>query len=265
MAQIYFGLPSLEQTVGSTFELGVFLDGQGQPIAAVESQLVLSDGLEIVDIRDGNSTLSLWLERPQAQGSTISFSGVIPGGFSGERGELFTVIVKATKVGEGNVASRNTQILLNDGQGTPAEVQPAPIAVSIIAEGEPTLYQEPVDIEKPEVFTPMLLEQPALGGWVVVFSAQDKGSGIDYYEVREGRGEWQRTASPWLLQDQDLHHAITVKAVDKSGNERLARLSAPEGALWYESLIFWGIIGGVLVALGVIVTMRRVWGKRLKR
>jgi len=265
MAQIYFGLTNLTVPVGSTFEVGVFLDAQGESIAAVESLLTLTEGLKLVDIRDGNSVLKLWLERPRGGDTAISFSGITPGGFTGDRGELFTLVFEAEKLGEMRIEAQASKILLNDGQGTPAEIMPAPIGLTVVEEGEVPAYTTLEDIDPPEAFTPILVEQEQFGGWVVVFSAQDKGSGIAYYEVREGWFGWESAESPFLLKDQKLHSSISVKAVDEAGNERLANLEALNGEPWYLNGIFWSILAIVLVTAVALVTTRRLWGKKTKR
>lgn len=264
MAQIYFGLSNLSVPVGTTFEVGVFLDGQGQSIAAVESLLTMTDGLKLVDIRDGNSVLKLWLERPRDGDTAISFSGITPGGFTGDRGELLTLVFEAEEVGEMRIEAQESKILLNDGQGTSAEIVPAPIGLTVVAEGQIPVYTAPKDTDPPEIFTPILADQEQFGGWVVVFATQDKGSGLAYYEVREGLFGWERAESPYLLEDQKLHSTITVKAVDEAGNERLANLDALNAQPWYVNGIFWGILAIVLATAVALVTTRRLWGKKTK-
>lgn len=262
MAQIYFGLPGLTVPLNSTFEVGVFLDGQGQAIAALDTDIVLPNGLELVDIRDGNSIVSLWVERPLQTANSISFSGAIPGGFAGDRGELVILVVKATQPGDLKITTENTQILLNDGLGTEADILPGPIIVTAVSGAEVTPYVAPEDGDRPESFVPLIAQHGDLGGWVAIFSTQDKGSGLDHYEVREGRFGWSLASSPYLLSDQRLHHDIYIRAIDRAGNERIEKVEAPAGHLWYLSPIFWGILLIAIVATALMVRMRTLWGSR---
>lgn len=269
MAQIYFGLTNPTFPVQSTFAIGVFLDGHTQDIAALESHLQIPEGLRLLDIQDGDSVVNLWLERPEAADREVAFSGMIPGGFQGDRGLLFTLIVQAETPGEMILETTGTRILLNDGEGTEAEVIPAPMSFQISASGEPTTYTSPEDSESPEPFTPMLLERPELGGWVVVFSTQDKLSGLDRYEVKEGRLAWKAATSPYRLEDQKLHHRITVKAIDRAGNERVATMKAtnPLPGYIYSLTIGLLLVGvlGVGLALFIRNLRRRVFARRRRR
>ncbi len=264
MAQIYFGINNLEIPVGSTFEVGVFLDSEGESIAGAESTIYLPPNLELVDIRDGNSVVNLWLERPSWTEQGIRFSGITPSGFKGDHGELMILVVKAVTADEGTIDATQTKLLLNDGKGTPAEVSPAPLGFTTVAEGEVVDYQAPEDVDPPEDFTPLLVNEPQFGGWVVVFATQDKGSGVAYYELKEGWGSWHRATSPWLLNDQGLDKNIKVKAVDEAGNVRTASLEASQPQNWYEQPVFWGILLAVLVLAVVAVKTRRLW-RRAKR
>jgi hypothetical protein len=261
MAQIYFGLTNPSFPVQSTFAIGVFLDSHEQSLAAVEGSLKLPDNLSLLAIEDGDSVINLWLERPEIGDREVAFSGMIPGGFVGDRGSLFTLIVRAQTVGEVTLDALDTRILLNDGLGTDAEVIPAPLTFSISESGEPTTYSASEDTEPPEPFTPMLLERDELGGWVVVFSTQDKISGLDRYEIREGKLDWKPATSPYRLQDQQLRQRISVKAVDRAGNERVAIVPATHPLPGYVYVVLIGI----LVVTGVILTWSLFVRKLRKR
>jgi hypothetical protein len=174
-----------------------------------------------------------------------------------------TLVVKAVAEGQGAVEAMNSQLLLNDGQGTPDEVLLAPLGLSVVAEGEVTTYQEPVDLDPPETFTPLIAYDDDLGGWVVVFATQDKISGIAGYQVKEGWGFWHTASSPWVLHDQGRHSVIKVRALDRVGNVREVELAATNPQNFYETPIFWGILLAVLAVAAVIFQVRRLW--RLKR
>ena len=97
------------------------------------------------------------------------------------------------------------------------------------------------------------------GKWFLVFNAQDKDSGIDNYKILENRkwkienGNWEIAESPYLLKDQELKSRIYVKAVDKSGNERIAEVLPQNPPKWYENyLIFIIIILGAVIGYALI-------------
>ncbi|HRH32321.1 MAG TPA: cohesin domain-containing protein [bacterium] len=265
MAQIYFSIPSGSISVGSTFEVGVFLDTQSQSIAAVESAITLPDGLKVVDIRDGNSLVNFWVARPEAGLGPISFSGVIPGGFVGERGELFTLVITAEQVGEMRIESFNDNILLNDGLGTRVAAVPGPIGFAVVAADEVLQFDAPTDVVSPELFAPVLFKQDATGEWYLAFAAQDKSSGIDHYEVREGWSRWVTAESPYRLQHQGLSGKVFVKAVDEAGNMRVVDVAGSGSLLGPLGLGICGILALFLMTILVVQTKKRLWPTKRRR
>jgi hypothetical protein len=104
----------------------------------------------------------------------------------------------------------------------------------------------------------------------LVFSTQDKGSGIDYYEVKEESqfllfrllpSKWHRAESPYLLRDQSLSSRIYVKAVDRAGNKQFAELLPKRLIHWYEDYSFWFIIVSGLGGIFYLFEKRGLWGK----
>ena len=98
---------------------------------------------------------------------------------------------------------------------------------------------------------------------MLIFTTQDKGSGIEYYAVQERSREvidekaWQRTVSPYVLADQNLKKYIYVKAVDKKGNERIA-LIRPTSTSWYTNYSLWSILISImLVGIWIFFRLRK--------
>jgi len=87
-----------------------------------------------------------------------------------------------------------------------------------------------------------------------VFATQDKGSGVDYYEVCEGKSECVRAENLYLLKNQNLDEEITVYAVDKQGNKRMAVLRPEKSTSWYAKPLYLAIIG---VLLAFIIWRRK--------
>jgi len=150
----------------------------------------------------------------------------------------------------------SSQVLLNDGLGTPAELITKEAIFTIFPEKrEVSEDQWRKELEKddipPESFEIIISQDPFLfeGKYFIVFQTQDKQTGIDYYEVKEGKRDWQRAESPYLLEDQSLKSIIKVKAVDKAGNERMAEITPPYKVTW-KDIIPWIIL---VIIFGLVI------------
>ena len=123
-AELKLSLPVSEIEVSQQFKADLFLDTENESINAVESRIVFPEELlEVKEIRDGNSIINFWVERPKATGNQIIFSGIIPGGYQETRGFLLSVVFQAKAEGEGAMEIRDAKVLLNDGKGTPTNVK----------------------------------------------------------------------------------------------------------------------------------------------
>ena len=122
-ASTLFLSPSTETVLlGSTFEVQVFLDTQGNSVNTVELNLKFSqDTLQLVSPSGGTSFISIWLEPPRysnAEG-TASFTGVVPNGITTESGLITAITFKARATGRAIVeVLASSKVLANDGFGT---------------------------------------------------------------------------------------------------------------------------------------------------
>ena len=240
---VFFNLPSevfaarlfLETTskvvgVGQELEVTLYLDSEGETINALEGKVHIPSFMSVEEIRDGNSFISFWSERPQVDSNNIIvFSGVIPGGWQGTRGFLFSFIGEIKKSGSDVVTLSNVLVLLHDGEGTAAATTLESLTLSVDETTPLTVFpQREDDSEPPEPFTPFLTQDPDvfLGDYFLVFATQDKNSGIDHYEVLETRkklrderkGNWRIAKSPYRLNDQSLRSFVYIRAIDRAGN-----------------------------------------------
>lgn len=262
---------------GEEFLVNVFLNTEEESINAVEGGLLFpTDLLEMREIRDGNSVINFWIEKPHTlQSGIIAFSGITPGGLSGAKEILFSVIFRAKKEGVGAIEIRDMKALLNDGKGTEAKTEILNLEFRILKpDGHIpySIFHIPPDTVPPENFKPEISRDLNLfeDKWFLVFTAQDKGAGVERYEVKETRQKFLKIFSKWspaenlyILKDQKLRSYIFVKAIDKVGNERVAKIE-PLYPLkgWYEN--YW-IIG--IIALGIIFAclLRKIlWRKFIK-
>lgn len=264
---------------GDTFVVQIKIDVKDECINTIEANLSFpQDILEAVDFSQGDSILTLWVSPPsiEQEAGLISFTGGIPGGYCGflpgDPGEsnllgklIFSVKPSLTESKNAPVRFLNTsQVLLNDGLGTPAKLSTEKAVFAIlpgISEVPKKEWQEELAQDKipPEVFEIAINQNPSIfdGKYFITFSTVDKQTGVDYYETKEGRGEWQQAVSPSLLEDQSLKSIIKVRAVDKAGNERMVEYSPSRAMLPYLIIALVLISGGGIYWLIRIRKTRR--------
>ena len=232
-ARLLFDVPETTIGVGQQMEMTVVVDAEGEDINALGGSIVVPSFLRIDAVRDGNSLIALWAERPEIDENTVSFAGIIPGGWNGSVGTVLSLIVTAESAGSGIVREADLQVLRHDGEGTAVSLTTSPLTIAA-REGIPILDSLAVseDTEPPAPFTPVIATDPAVfnGAAFLVFIAQDDGSGIDRYEIFESkhelrdplRGEWEQAMSPYQLADQTRQSYIYVRAIDRAGHVRVA-------------------------------------------
>jgi hypothetical protein len=105
-----------------------------------------------------------------------------------------------------------------------------------------------VDVTPPEPFTLQIAQTPDAFNEqkVLIFAAQDKGSGIARYEVCEGffapcvAGE-----SAYTLSRQSADARITVVAYDNAGNTRVEHLYTSAALIRYALYLILAILVGI--------------------
>jgi hypothetical protein len=210
--------------VGNQVEVTLTLMSQ-TPVNAFSGELDYDPRLlSVRSVSDGNSIVSLWISPPKDEGGKISFAGLTPGGYRGPSGTLFKVLFVTKAAGKPQFRLTPLTVLQNDGAGTaePTTVAFGPLIIRGQSKGD---FTEAADTAAPEPFTPLIAGES--GASSVVFTAVDKGSGIDHYEVAEARISlfgisYTKATSPYLLRDQSLTSTIYVRAIDRAGNARLA-------------------------------------------
>lgn len=289
-AVLYLEPAQGEYQSGDTFMVDVRIDTEDECINTVEANLSFSQALlKAVDFSQGNSILTLWVTLPSfnQEAGLISFSGGIPGGYCGQIpgdiGEsnllgkiIFRVVPREVPGGSAEVVFRDdSQVLLNDGLGTPAKLTTKGAIFEILEKTEILKDEWQEELEKdnipPEPFKIEINQDPAIfeGKYFITFSTTDKQTGIDYFEVAEvrpgaeprgmGRGttlNWKKGDSPYLLENQDLKSIIKVRAVDKAGNERIAEYLPPQ-----KPFPYWIIIP-VIIGLVIIGWLIKKWKTR---
>lgn len=269
-AEISFDTKTREVSLGEQFEASIFLNTEEEYINAIEGKVIFpEDLLGLKEIRDGNSIVNFWVERPKIKSTNqIIFSGIIPGGYIGKKGLIFSAIFQSKNEGEDTVKIQEAKTLLNDGKGTEASISTSNLQL-VVSKEVPLSQISPIkiiDTDPPEPFEPMISQDPEIfnGQYFLVFLTQDKRTGIDHYEILE-KGQkgslqslireekWQTGESPYLFKDQKLKSYIYVKAIDKAGNERIATLPPQNSLRWYENYFVW------LAILIIIVIAYIIW------
>ncbi|MBU4579609.1 cohesin domain-containing protein [Patescibacteria group bacterium] len=266
--------------VGAQFEAGVFLNTEDANINAIEGKIAFPEKLlELKEIRDGNSIINFWIERPKTVNGEITFSGIVPGGYLGEKGLIFSAVFQSMQEGSGAVEIRDIKALLNDGEGTsaPLKISNFQFLISKQIPSSQIPISEIKDTDPPELFAPEIASDPNIfgGRYFLVFATQDKVSGIAGYFIHESTRkkeitrintkEWIAAASPYLLKDQKLQSYIYVKAVDKAGNSRVVMVSPKNPLAWYENYLVYAIITLVaLIAILIYTLWRKLCGKYTK-
>ena len=238
-----------EVSISQLFSVKVSLLPGGESINAIAGEITLPEFLDLKQIEDGGSIISFWIERPAVRDGKVTFSGIVPGGFTGDKGSVFSLDLTVKTSGKVVLSVQKLKVLRNDGQGSELAVKTPMVSIMINKTKVETGLLS-VDNIKPEPFQPLLSRDPSLfnGDWFLAFMAQDKQSGIDHYEVRERENNqsWIITESPYPLRDQSLRGTIDVRAVDRAGNIQSATVILRP---WYGVWIY----GGILILISIFI------------
>jgi hypothetical protein len=229
--------------------VSIEVDAGQATINVLEGTVRLPAGLKVEEIRTGGSALLFWIDEPDYDEASrsIYFAGTTPGGFAGRR-ELFTITGDFDAGLADSIWFSGVQALRNDGEGSKATVRLRAVAKADI--GSDVIPPEPLYIEVGK-------SQDLFGGGVFVsFVTQDKGSGIERYEVAEsfmvrpGEEDWQETVSPYEVKDKTLLKKVYVRAIDRDGNERVGTVG-----LTYRPYPIW--FTAILIVAVCLIYVRR--------
>ena len=141
---------------------------------------------------------------------------------------FLNLIFKSLNSGQGNIQIENAKVFLNDSEASDAKVKISNLNLeiqknpSVASQGQKLV----LDFLPPDEFKIYLSKDRNVfdNSLFLSFNAQDKGSGINRYEVREKFlgiwGDWKIGESPYPLSDKLSLSIIEVKAVDNVGRER---------------------------------------------
>lgn len=209
---------------GGLFTANVMLDSTNVPINTIEGDLVYDHSMLTPErINIGDSFISFWVEKPSIKNTgSIHFSGIVPGGLTATNSEVFSVVFRAKVAGNTSITISNAALFINDGQGTKDEAIIKNKSIRIVA-GVAGVNEvlDSTDSIAPEIFKITRTKDLAIfdNKYFVVFSTQDKESGVDHYTVCEyTKRNCEISESPYLLKYQNPFYRIIVIAYDGDGN-----------------------------------------------
>lgn len=303
-ARVYLDPIIKEVSYGDTFIVNIRIDNEGECVNAADVVIEYDKNrISAVDFSRGESLLTLWTESPvidHTQG-VVSFSGGTPGGYCGRivgdpgLSNLLGKIVFSTTgnqvssnpgdITEIVVSGTSTKILLNDGLGTPAELETSGAFITLLEEADFVTNEWVDEISQdelpPEPFDVRVHSDPNIenGQYFIVFTTVDKQSGIDHFEVFESSidtpgyevgstkpAQWRTVSNNeqyYVLRDQTLSSKVIVKAVDKANNEQIAELNTQDVSsirtfgLIETAFIATTAVGLLILLLGIIMFFRR--------
>jgi len=287
-ATLYMDPNTVQLERGDTIKVSVRLNAsQDECVNVVDAVINYSDQLNLVDVSRGQSIFSMWVQEPKIDPAnrTVSFAGGIPNGYCGRIAgdpRLTNVVVDLIFQSPGFVIGASdsatatvsfapqTQILLNDGFGTPAKSELFGAQIELLKNtgaGVRDEWRQVIldDDILPEGFSITLerTENAFNNRYFITFNTTDKQSGIDHYEVIEEpvselnffkwgqeTAPWVTAVSPYKLKDQTLNSVVRVRAIDKAGNEYVAVLIPEESArtMGAEAKVLIAVVVTVLFA-----------------
>jgi len=215
-------------SLGEDTKISVLISTQGETINAFEGKIEFEEqSFSFFDFQMQKSITSLWIKQPEVDSGVIEFSGMIPGGFTGEESELFSFVIIGKKPGKGDVTLSSSAIYLHDGDGTKIQTRNDNIKIKIGENREEgAQITAELDDYPPEPFKLVVTKDKEIneGDPTLFFQTQDKGSGIALYQISYNNGKtFEPAVSPINISGKN-YKDIIVKAIDRRGNEQSVRL-----------------------------------------
>lgn len=228
--EVYVEQPQDIVRAGDTVLVKMRVNTEGQEINAIEGSLTLNGPVKINSVSTGGSIFTFWPVRPSISKNTITFAGGSPSSMYGKDLNLFTLNLTLTAPGKVGLEPKDIVAYLGDGKGTALSGKKTSYVVNVGAQ-DPKNKTERNDLAlmiltdktPPMPFDIAIGQDPSLyeGKHFLTFFTEDAESGIDRYEVREGRLPAVRSGNTYVLQDQSMTHKVEVRAIDLAGNARV--------------------------------------------
>jgi hypothetical protein len=184
-ARFYFDVPQRDFYVGEMVPVKILIDTQQESVNTINLKINYpKDYLRVESVSSGNSIINFWVE---------TLAGVVVGGYNGDRGLITLLNFQTLKAGQAKIGFGGaSEAYLNDGRGTLVKLNLSNTAVINVISGTPSASISPFaeDKDPPEDFTPVVARAKDVfdDQYFLVFTTQDKGSGVDRYDVQEVSG-----------------------------------------------------------------------------
>jgi len=255
-------------SIGEQFYVDVMLDTEGKIINGFDGSINFpSSNISFLRAEEGSSMISFWVEKPTLKEDTITFSGIMPNGFSGVidpfnsktklPGLMIRLVFEAKKEGSIYLSSLKTYTTLNDGLGTIDNILDHNIPLTIQNNYSSFVYKTPGDVS-PEL-SAYITRDPNLfdDKYTLIFDAKDHQTGIKEVLIKEGKRNWKKIESPYLLEDQSRHSIITLQATNYSDSSIVMNI---EG-LPYKIFTVTNIIIAILSVIILLFIAKKVYEK----
>lgn len=270
-ARVYIEANTANVSAGDIVILSVKLDSQKATINSIDGSIGITGNENAIvnDFSLAKSLFTLWPQTPSlsADGSTISFVGGVPGGFSKDGATVFNIILETQKEGAITIAPKDIILFANDGKGSRAPVTVDAFTLQINPKEVNTkntnewINLVTSDKTAPNSFTVALGRDSSIldGKRFAFFNATDDQSGISYYEVSEGGAPTVRSGSMYVLQNQDGNDdpALIVTAYDKAGNKRIAEYEKTSTTIFGVSLRF--------IIVLIVIVMAWIFYRKIRK
>jgi len=251
--------------VGDTVLINIYLDTEGAEINVLEGKISITGDVLVEGVSSGGSVFTIWQTQPTILGNEITFVGGTPTSVKGKENKVFTVAIKPLGVGDIQLEPLPFQGYLADGKGTIVVGRPSKFESINVEQSTGQPVDESVfhnlDTVPPNPFT---IEIGREGGSVdgklfLSFISSDDGSGIKYYEVKEGDKITTVSQGIYVLQNQDYFGEIIVTAFDNADNTRIQTINLGES----NKLRFLYLLFGISIILFVLYLVIRYNKKKL--
>jgi hypothetical protein len=262
--------------INQPVRVDVVFDTRDESVNAIAGSLHFpSNQFSLKQIDDGRSPFTFWIDPPaQTASGVVSFAGIVPGGFQGVASSVISIWLVPVASGLGVVTVNDVKVLKNDGEGTPVALTTSPASVLVSTVIATSSQIRSVSLIEPETFVPVVNSNPDVfdGKYFLAFSAVDKGSGIDHYEVLEVSSgnrprledTWQAASSPYLIKDQSLSSRIFVRAVGHDGNFIVVEASGTHPSFLATHGVPFGSLGSIIIGI-ILLLLCVLLGIVLKR
>jgi hypothetical protein len=121
-ATLSFSPGSTSVSTGNIVSVRAIVSTDGKAINSADGTITFpTDLLDVISVNKNSSIFSLWVEDPKFSnyGGTITFDGGVPNpGFTGQSGEVLSIVFKAKKSGNATIVYSDAAVRANDGLGT---------------------------------------------------------------------------------------------------------------------------------------------------